>query len=77
MLRFFLSAVALAGILAMQHPAMADPVAATTSIHTEAAAGGQGQPAPGAQPEASASDARTPGNAGLGKDAVTVGFGWG
>jgi hypothetical protein len=64
MLRSVLSAVALAGVLATVQPAFADPLVATTSDHSQAAAAATvEQPAPTA-PVSSRSPA-------------PAGFGWG
>jgi hypothetical protein len=78
MLRLVLSAVALAGVLAMAQPAFADALAATTYDRAQAAAPVTEQPAPPA-PAArpSPSDASAPASAGLGTDIIPVGFGWG
>jgi len=77
MLRFVLSAVALAGVLATAQPAVADRLAATPSDHAQAAAAATKQPAPPAPASSSSSDAPAPARAGLGKGIVPVGFGWG
>jgi hypothetical protein len=78
MLRLVLSVVALAGVLAMAQTALADPLVATAYDRVQAAAPATEQPAPPA-PAArpSSSDASAPASAGLGKDLVPVGFGWG
>jgi hypothetical protein len=78
MLRFVLSAVALAGVLATAPAAFADPLAVTASDHAEAVAPTQEQaalPAPAAWP--SPSDATAPASAGRDKDIAPVGPGWG
>ena len=45
MFRSILSAVALAGLIAVAHPAFADPLAATASDHAQPAAAATQQPA--------------------------------
>lgn len=77
MLRSVLSAIALAAILATAHPVSADPLAATASDHTQAAAAAAEQPAPPAAISPRSPDATGPASAGPGKDVGTVGFGWG
>ena len=67
MLRSILSAVALAGVIAAAHPALADVVAATASEHAQPAAAAMeqpGVPAPVSSPRSL--DAPAP-----------AGFGWG
>jgi hypothetical protein len=67
MLRFALSVVALAGVLATVQPAFADPLPATASDHAQAAAAAvMEQPAPPAP--ASSRPSETP---------APAGFGWG
>jgi hypothetical protein len=73
MLRSVLSAIALAGVLAIAQPAFADPLAATASDHAQAAPAAE-TPSPRATAQSS-SDA-TPVAVGHVKD-VPVGFGWG
>jgi hypothetical protein len=75
MLRFALSAVALAGVLAVAQPVSADPLAATASDHAQAAAATIEQPASPA-PAWSSSDAPAT-SAELGKNNAPAGFGWG
>jgi hypothetical protein len=77
MLRFALSAVALAGVLATAYPAFADPLAAAPCDHAEVAAPGPEQTAAPPPARPSPTDAKAPANTGLGKDIVPVGFGWG
>lgn len=78
MLRFFLSAILLAGVLGTEQPTSADPVAATASGHAHAAASVTEEPAPAAPASWSSSwDAAAPANAGGNKDSAPVGFGWG
>jgi hypothetical protein len=77
MFRIALSAVALAGVLATAQPIFADPLAATASDHTQAAASATKQLAPPVPAAAAASDALAPANTGRGKDIIFVGFGWG
>jgi hypothetical protein len=72
MLRSVLSAVALAAVLATVTPAFADPLDATTSDHTQAAAAAtQSTPVPASS---RTSDVSAPASA---KDSSPVGFGWG
>jgi hypothetical protein len=73
MLRSILSAVALAGVLALAQPAFAAPLAATASDHAQAAPAAE-QPSPPATAQSS-SDA-APVAVGHAKD-IPVGFGWG
>jgi hypothetical protein len=75
MLRFALSAVALAGVLAMAQPIYADPLAALASDHAQAAAAAIEQPMSPAPAWPSSSDAPAAAD-GLGKNAP-AGFGWG
>jgi hypothetical protein len=77
MLRFALSAIALAGVLATAHPAFADPLAATPCDHAEVAAAGAERTAAPQPARPSSTDAKAPANTGIGKDVVPVGFGWG
>jgi hypothetical protein len=77
MLRFVLSAVALAGVLVAAQPSFADPLAATASDHAQAAAPATEQLTPQVPARASSSDAPAPANAERGKDIICVGFGWG
>jgi hypothetical protein len=77
MVRIILSAVALAGILAAAQPAFADPLAATPSDRVQTTVVAREQPAASVPAATSSPDARSQANGGLGKDAVTVGFGWG
>jgi hypothetical protein len=70
MLRFVLSAVVLAGVLAMAQPVFADPLAATASDHAQAAATAIEQPASPAP--AWSSDMPN-----AGKNIAPAGFGWG
>jgi hypothetical protein len=76
MLRSVLSAIAVAGILATAHPAFADPLAATPSDHTQAAAAME-LPAPPAPVSPRSSDATAPASPGLETDVVPIGLGWG
>jgi hypothetical protein len=77
MFRFVLSAVALAGVLATAHPALADPLAASASDHAQAAAPATEQ-APLAAPAWSpSSDATAPASGWPGRGITPVGFGWG
>jgi hypothetical protein len=69
MLRFALSAMALAGILATTLPAFADPPTATASDHVQAAAATTAPPAPPA-PGRSSGASEPDGF-------VPVGLGWG
>ena len=66
MLRFLLSAVALAGVLATASFTFADSSLALTSDHAQAAAAPIEQPSLSAPAQATASDAQAP-----------SGFGWG
>jgi hypothetical protein len=75
MLRFALSAVALAGVLAVAQPVFADPLAATASDHAKAAAAAMEQPASPVPAWSSSSDAPAT-SAGLGKNTAPAGFGW-
>ncbi len=75
MLRLVLSAIALATVIAMAHPAAADPRAATASEHVAVAAPAAEQTAPAA-PVWSPSGVSAPTTADRNKD-VPVGFGWG
>jgi hypothetical protein len=77
MFRFVLSAVALAGFLSMEHPASADPQAATAAESAPVSSSATEQHAPPSFARATSPDAPTPANAGRGKDIVPVGFGWG
>jgi hypothetical protein len=65
MVRFVLSVVALAGVLAVAHPVSADPLAATAFDFAQAAAAAE-QPSLPAPVRATSSDALAP-----------TGFGWG
>jgi hypothetical protein len=76
MIRFVLSAVVLAGVLAMTNPVFADPLAATASDHAKAAAAAMEQPASPAPAWSSSSDAPAT-SAGLGKNTAPAGLGWG
>ncbi len=76
MLRFVLSAVALAGILATANPVFADPVAAAAPERVQTAAPATEQVSPPA-PALSSSDVKAPTGDSLGKGIVPVGFGWG
>jgi len=76
MLRSVLSAIAIAGILAAAHPAIAEPLAATASDHTQAAAAME-QPTPPAPSSPRSSDAIAPASPELETDVVPIGFGWG
>ena len=67
MLRSALSAVLLAGVLAMVQPAFADPLTATASDHVQAAAATMEQPAPLPAPATSAVE----------RGMAPAGFGWG
>ena len=71
MLRFVLSAMALAGILATTLPAFADPPTATASDHAQAAAATTAPPAPPALGRSSPSGAPEP------DGFIPVGPGWG
>jgi hypothetical protein len=67
MLRSILSAVALAGLIAVAHPAFADPLAATPADHAQPAAAATQQPAAPAPASSTRSlDGPAP-----------AGFGWG
>jgi len=78
MLRFVLSAVALAGVLVTAQPTFADPLAATTSDdHGQVAAPEREQAARPSAARASSPDATAPANSELGKGVIPVGFGWG
>jgi hypothetical protein len=74
MVRFILSAVALAGFLATARPGLADPVAAVAPEQTRAATAATEQSAP---PANANPDAPAPVSASLGKGVIAVGFGWG
>jgi hypothetical protein len=74
MLRSVLTAVALAAFLATMNPAFADPLDATASDHTQAAAAATQQPTPSAPASSRSSDVSAPPSA---KDPSPVGFGWG
>lgn len=74
MLRFVLSAVALAAVLATVTPASADPLDATASDHTQAAAAATQPATPSAPASSRSSDVSAPASV---KDASPVGFGWG
>jgi hypothetical protein len=67
MLRSILSAVALAGLIAVANPAFADPLAATASDHAQPAAAATQQPASPA-PASSPRSLDSP---------APAGFGWG
>jgi hypothetical protein len=69
--------VALAGVFAAMQPAFADQLAAAPSDRAQAATSATEQPAPPAAAWSSASETKAPASTGLGKDVVTVGFGWG
>jgi hypothetical protein len=70
MLRFALSAMALAGILATTFPAFADaPTAAAASDHSQAAAATTAPPAPAAPGRSSGAPEPD--------DFIPVGLGWG
>jgi hypothetical protein len=76
MLCFARSTVVLAGVLATAQPDLADPLAAAAYDRAQAAATERAAPpTPTGWP--SSSDASAPASAGLGKDIVPVGFGWG
>jgi hypothetical protein len=77
MLRIALSAVALIGALATAQAAFADPPAATAPHHGQAAAASTEQPAPPEAASSSSLGGPVPAQAGLGKDNIPVGFGWG
>jgi hypothetical protein len=78
MLRFVLSAIALAGVLVTAQPTFADALAATTSgDHAQAAAPEREQAARPAAARASSPDTMAPANSELGKGVIPVGFGWG
>lgn len=78
MLRSFISAVALAGVLATAQPSFAEPLAATATDQAQAAAPATEQPAPPAVGQSSSSDATTRASAWPPhKDIIPVGFGWG
>ena len=66
MLRFALSAVALAAVLVTTHPSFADPLPAATSDSVQAAAAAPEQPAPSPAAWSPSSDVAAP-----------VGLGWG
>ena len=72
MLRFVLSVVALAGVLAITHPIFADPLAAAASDHPQTTEQSV-TPAPALS---SSADATGPTSIERGKD-IPVGFGWG
>jgi hypothetical protein len=76
MLRFALSAVALAAVLATAQPVFADPLAVAASDHTQAAAAATEQPTSptpvrSSSPDAPATSAEPP------KNVAPAGFGWG
>jgi hypothetical protein len=77
MFRFALSVVALAGALAAAHPALADPLAAKATDHTQAAMPATEHPAPPAPARASSPDEPAPATTDRGKNIIFVGFGWG
>jgi hypothetical protein len=77
MFRSLLSAVALIGVLAAAHPSFADPACSAACDHARAAAPAMEQTASPPPATAATSDASAPVSAGLGKDIVAVGFGWG
>jgi hypothetical protein len=76
MLRFALSAAALAALLAMAPAAFADPQAPSAPDQAYAAAKAMDQAAPPSTPAASSQDGTGPARPATGKD-VPVGFGWG
>lgn len=76
MLRFVLSAIALAGVLATVHPAFADTPAATASDHPYAALPIAQQSVTPTPASSSSPDATVPSGAERGKE-IPVGFGWG
>jgi hypothetical protein len=76
MLRFTVSAIALASVLATALPACADPLAATASEHHKAAATSTDQAAHPVPAWSPSSDAAAPARDGRDKD-IPVGFGWG
>ena len=73
MLRFVLSAMALAGLLATTLPAFADPPTATASDHAQAAAATTAPPAPAVPARLSPSAAHDSHDT----DIIPVGLGWG
>jgi hypothetical protein len=78
MLRSFISAVALAGVLAAAHPSFAESPAATAPDHAQATVPATEQPAPPVLAQPSSSDATARASAWPPhKDIVPVGFGWG
>jgi hypothetical protein len=77
MVRLILSAVALAGFFATARPGLADPVAPVAPEQTQATTAATEQPAPPASARSSSLDATATVSAGLGKDVIPVGFGWG
>jgi hypothetical protein len=77
MLHSVLSAIALAGVLAAAHPALADPAVATAAGQTQPAAPSPEQPAPPAPARTPSPDAPAPAGAGLGRNIIFAGFGWG
>jgi hypothetical protein len=77
MLRFILSAIALAGALETVSPACADPLAAMAAEPAQAAATAAAQPAPPAPASSSSSNATAAASIGQDKDIAPTGFGWG
>jgi hypothetical protein len=75
MFRLAIAATALIGMLAATHSAFADPAASCD--HARSAAPASEQLAPPQPAKASSPDATAPASAGIGKDIVPVGFGWG
>ena len=73
MLRSVVFAVGLAGVLAATHPVLADPSAAAKPDQVQVVA----QPAAPVASVPPSPDATPPENTGVGKNIVTVGFGWG
>jgi hypothetical protein len=73
MLRFVLSAMALAGILTTMLPALADPLSATAADHAQVAAAATALAAPSARLSPSAA----PEPDGHGTEIIPVGPGWG
>ncbi len=73
MVRFFVSAVALAGLLATAHPASADPAASTAPEPNQISVPAQDQSAPAPARTPAAAETAAP----LGSGFIPVGIGWG
>jgi hypothetical protein len=76
MLRFALSAVALAAVLATAQPVFGDPLDATAPNHAQAAAAVMEQPTSPVPAWPSSSETAAT-SAGPGKNVAPAGFGWG